>query len=382
MGLVRLLLAISVLITHSGPIFGVTLLSGDQAVTCFYVVSGFLMMLILNESYPDRRAFYVNRLLRIFPAFLAAVVLNLILLNWLTSPAYNATATITQMAQTGSIGGLLYTAVANLLLIGGELGRYLAFNPDTGVTSIFQSAGSARQANHYPFQTLLIVPQAWTLSIELQFYAIVPLLMRWREATLGLVATASLFVVMSLVEYLARQNVDLDGSAVSLFQFPYFILGMCGYGAYRHFRDSGLSDRVKRGIGMAALAGLLLLIAWAYAGERAAMLHFSTTYALFALCVPFAFHLTKDSTLDAKIGELSYPVYLFHFGISMAMRNYAGVNGAWGEYTLLATLVFSYLYVQVVDKRIQRVRRRIADRQRVAPPAQAGAALVAAGVTR
>src|SRR5688572_20654204 len=75
MGTIRLLLALSVVITHSAPVFGVRLLSGDMAVTAFFLVSGFLMALILESKYAGRvGAFYLNRILRIYPPYLVALV--------------------------------------------------------------------------------------------------------------------------------------------------------------------------------------------------------------------------------------------------------------------------------------------------------------------
>jgi peptidoglycan/LPS O-acetylase OafA/YrhL len=51
MGLVRFLLAFCVVVTHAagGTILGVRLLSGIVAVQAFYVISGFLITMILNE---------------------------------------------------------------------------------------------------------------------------------------------------------------------------------------------------------------------------------------------------------------------------------------------------------------------------------------------
>ena len=48
MGLLRLILAISVVIWHSSPIFGISLVGGQAAVQAFYIISGFYMALILN----------------------------------------------------------------------------------------------------------------------------------------------------------------------------------------------------------------------------------------------------------------------------------------------------------------------------------------------
>jgi peptidoglycan/LPS O-acetylase OafA/YrhL len=51
MGIVRFLLALCVVVTHApgGTILGVRLLSGIVAVQAFYVISGFLITMILNE---------------------------------------------------------------------------------------------------------------------------------------------------------------------------------------------------------------------------------------------------------------------------------------------------------------------------------------------
>jgi peptidoglycan/LPS O-acetylase OafA/YrhL len=51
MGTVRFLLALWVVVAHGSgsALFGITLFSGTTAVQCFYVISGFLITLILNE---------------------------------------------------------------------------------------------------------------------------------------------------------------------------------------------------------------------------------------------------------------------------------------------------------------------------------------------
>lgn len=364
MGFIRTLLAISVLITHSKVIFGHMLLGGDQAITCFYVISGFLMTLILSETYHDKKAFYINRALRIFPAFWVALVFNIIVLNALPSSAYNAVPMIERVTEAGGIGAMLYALIANAFLFFGELGRYLAIDMNTGATGLFASVDMARKANHVAFQSLLIVPQAWTLSIELQFYLFVPLLVCLRGGILGLIAGGGMFVAMSVYTQIRRSGVELDPSAVSLFQFPYFILGMSAYWAYRQFAESNLEVAVKHRIGQVAFLCALVLIATGYYAEKHGWLHYNAVYVLFACCVPFIFHLTKHSKIDSQIGELSYPIYLFHFGVSMCVYQFVGADGYWGEMTLLATLVVSYLYIRVIDRRIQQLRRAIASRQR------------------
>ncbi len=51
MGLLRIILAISVLISNSTPNFGLKFIGGVMAVETFFIISGFYMSLILNEKY-------------------------------------------------------------------------------------------------------------------------------------------------------------------------------------------------------------------------------------------------------------------------------------------------------------------------------------------
>ena len=71
MGTFRFLLALSVALGHFGTISGYYMINGRMAVQCFYMVSGFLISLVLSHKYdpstPEGRwLFYTNRALRIF----------------------------------------------------------------------------------------------------------------------------------------------------------------------------------------------------------------------------------------------------------------------------------------------------------------------------
>jgi hypothetical protein len=76
MGLLRLFLAASVVITHTTPIFGFHLMPGQTAVCLFFMISGFYMQMILSGKYSDSIAtFYTNRMLRLYPTYLIALAL-------------------------------------------------------------------------------------------------------------------------------------------------------------------------------------------------------------------------------------------------------------------------------------------------------------------
>src|SRR4051812_20298809 len=72
MGLLRVLLALSVVIDHSYPALGLTLVGGQVAVQTFFIISGFYMSLILDRKYVGPGSyglFMTNRFLRLFPVY-------------------------------------------------------------------------------------------------------------------------------------------------------------------------------------------------------------------------------------------------------------------------------------------------------------------------
>src|SRR3974377_924536 len=71
LGTFRFLLALSVALGHFGTVWGYYIMNGRMAVQCFYMISGFLISLVLSQKYDPRtadgrRLFYSNRALRIF----------------------------------------------------------------------------------------------------------------------------------------------------------------------------------------------------------------------------------------------------------------------------------------------------------------------------
>ena len=85
MGLIRTLLAISVVLAHSSPIFGIKLVGGQVAVQAFYMISGFYMTLVLNEKYVGAnkayKLFITNRLLRLWPVYWTVLVVSIKLIH-------------------------------------------------------------------------------------------------------------------------------------------------------------------------------------------------------------------------------------------------------------------------------------------------------------
>jgi len=167
MGTVRFLLAMCVVATHypGGSIFGIVPLPGPTAVQAFYVISGFLITMVLSEraDYTNVRKFYISRYLRLWPVYATVASIQL----YLVWPQY-----LIKLAENNLTAA--YLVFTNLVIFGQDLALFLRFDEGGGLafTSSFAS-WPGPQVNNY-----LLVPQAWSLGIELAFYVIAPFFCR------------------------------------------------------------------------------------------------------------------------------------------------------------------------------------------------------------
>lgn len=150
LGLFRYVLALMVAISHLWP--GHLGMGGAYAVFCFYLVSGYLMSFILSEVYArpaDVRFYVANRVLRIFPPYLCVAFLCFVTLAAFPS---------LMEARMGS--GLMLSSVMKM------------------PASVTDWLGNISLL--WPWDSGLLVGQAWSLRVELVFYGLMVLLARSR----------------------------------------------------------------------------------------------------------------------------------------------------------------------------------------------------------
>ena len=79
-GIFRTFLAVNVILLH---IFNVPTL-GNYSVFAFFILSGFLMTLVVNENYgfsiSGFSKFWINRFLRLYPVYLTIIFITFLLL--------------------------------------------------------------------------------------------------------------------------------------------------------------------------------------------------------------------------------------------------------------------------------------------------------------
>jgi len=358
MGLVRLLLALSVVITHSSPVFGMVLLDGDMAITGFFIISGFLMALILDVKYRDRlRAFYLNRLLRIYPPYLVALLLSVIVFSLFPNEHHGPAKVFTWLLEREAWQTLSVAVITNVTLVGINLTRYMSVE-EPSFQLIFPNF--LQPGVGFGGHNLLFVPQGWTLALELYFYLLAPLVCRLRTIVLVGAIVGLFYLSEEARQYLRHGGIDFPPDASFPFQLKYFLLGVLGYRIMQPLQKAIEADFFAAEYlpTLSLAAAILLVFAGSYMND--AGLDTEIFYLMFASTVPGMFLFGRDRKWDGRLGEYSYPVYLFHYMISTSADNWVPVDMMVFP-TIALTLAISTGYIHFIDRPIMAYRAKISD---------------------
>ncbi|HEY3932799.1 MAG TPA: acyltransferase family protein, partial [Verrucomicrobiae bacterium] len=215
--------------THSNSVFPWQMHDGPQAVQIFYIISGFYMAMVLSSRYATVRAFYESRFLRIFPpywivliaTFVLSVTGGLLFHKWLLLKPY----AIHPFDHNGATGVLL-AAFSNITLFGQDWVMFLSQHSGHPIRFAGDCLHDASPLWHY-----LLVPQCWSIGVELTFYAFAPYLNRLRSRWLVLIALGTL--AMRLFAY-SHIGLAFDPWDYRFFPFEIslFLFGMLGYRLY------------------------------------------------------------------------------------------------------------------------------------------------------
>jgi peptidoglycan/LPS O-acetylase OafA/YrhL len=326
MGVLRLLLALSVLLVHDMEgLF--KLIDGSAAVQCFFVISGFYMALVLNERYAAPATFYFNRALRLFPTYWAVLLLTLVAAMLAGRPTFIDVAQSSDL--TWDARALVF--VSSSFLIGSDAMLFVRPTPD----------GLAFTANFWAEPPQLFwyhpIPPAWSLPVEMAFYALAPFLVRCRWRLLGalLLGLAIRVIVYKVFGSHDPWRYRFFPAELSLF---------CAGGLAYHFYRAIEAHAAARRIGVVCL-GLLIALMPSYP-HLPAVARYVPVSAVMLASLAFVFALTRDNATDRWIGELSYPVYLLHFMVLQYISGTLAVVAC-----TLAGAVVVHLTVQAAAER-------------------------------
>jgi peptidoglycan/LPS O-acetylase OafA/YrhL len=350
MGLIRLILAITVVIGHSSSIFGLNFIGAQLAVEVFFIISGFYMALILGEKYNSKSTFITNRLLKIFPTYWVVLILCAIyeLFNLFFHYQTNQISEFFKPDNHLNLSLILLFIFNNLFIFGQDLILFFGLNINKS-TLFFTPNFREHQPPLYDF---MLIPQAWSLALELTFYLIAPFINKLKTKWLLLIMTIS----FSLRIYIYSLGYRNDPWTYRFFpnEIFFFVSGILAYRLYRYIKKINIS---------CALCNFLFVLYIIYLSTyqfipnenlKEFFLFFATILSL-----PFIFHKTKNQKYDRFIGELSYPVYISHFLIINTITHFTNLNHDYlGLVATIVSIILAVLLTHMVINPIDRIRQK------------------------
>jgi len=350
MGLVRFLLAATVVINHTGPLYGLVFTDAYMAIKIFFIISGFYMALILSEKYtgPGRyRLFYGNRWLRLFPPYWVVLAFSLGVSLFFSTVLHTSLLlgpwrTWLHELSPATVAALV---TANITIIGQDLLFFTNLNHASGTLTFTWDA----LYRATPGWFFLLTPQTWTVSLELVFYLLAPWLVR--RSNLFLATLIGLSLGLRSLVYLDKLPFDPWKQRFFPVECGFFLLGILSYRLYAALKPVPIARRI-----LWTVSGLYVAAILGYQFLPGTLGKEYYLYAATALSIPFLFLLTKKMRFDRALGELSYPIYISHWTVILLIEYFYGSRNL-PLVALAATIVFCLGLNLLVTTPLERLRQ-------------------------
>lgn len=320
--LVRLFGALQVAFVHAtvhlnptalGPIEAV--LGFFPGVPIFFAVSGFLVSLSLERA-TSLKQYFLNRALRIFPALWVCFAVSLLIV-------------LVAGVKLPSLGRLVVWAGTQLTIV-------QFYNPDWlrgfGVGALNGSL--------------------WTIPVELEFYALLPLLAFWARAKprRWVVLTVLAGILMVALRALGPPRESFEGKLLGVTVAPYlfyFLVGLVLRHVHTAFPAAFRGHALE--FGVAYVIWVAIEQIFGIQGATGNVLNVVSIVLLSALVISVAF---TNHTLSSRVlgsTDISYGIYIYHLPfvnlfLAKGLIGPTGVLSALAVTTALASL--SWLFVE------------------------------------
>lgn len=316
LGSFRLILALLVALSHAN--FRIAELNpGVFSVVCFYLISGYVMTGLLRTHYATWRAipaFYADRGLRLLPQYFALALLTLLWFYW----SHQTTAFL--QYRPG-----LTDLLANFVVV--PL-NYFMFNHTDQFT---------------------LIPPAWSLGAEIQFYLLMPLILLLR--TRWLIILLSLFVFGAAAW--GKIHTDYYGYRLLPGVLIFFMVGSLLY----DYREHPVQRKL---VCVGALCAVLIGVAVLWLSGHLQLPYNRETLLGACIGIPALYFLGRlpQSSWDNRLGDLSYGVFLNHFFLQWSWIGVPQSPSQWLLY-ILATLGLSYLTQRWIERPVLLWRKKL-----------------------
>jgi len=352
MGTLRILLASLVLASHSGLLNPQI---GGLAVESFFVISGFYIQMILREKYIGqpgwRGKFLKSRMLRIFVPYWTVLIGTVVIMLLLFPESIGKRLPMfALLSKDPSSRDSITMSFSNIFIIGQDYFKVWRMVDNEWKT----------------YREAIIIPPAWSISLELMFYILAPWLLACRTRVLVFVTALSLmakFLILATTRVSPLAYECGDGLVNGIFplELGLFTAGsLCyRYYAYRLAADGFEGEAFKWRTVLVASTVSMILVLTRVNPILFSYLIFYYTYVLFLIIVlPFIFAASRSNRWDRRLGELSYPFYLCAFPVATDLLKKNVSLTLWFPLAEVITLCLAYLIMRYVEDPLTRFRHR------------------------
>jgi peptidoglycan/LPS O-acetylase OafA/YrhL len=330
-GSYRWFLATMVVMSHLAPVNYSG--CGYYAVFGFFALSGYLMTLVLKEYYLKQRQgirrYLANRALRIYPIYWLVAAFGFAMIAWLPDIAKEVHPFMVMPDHP-----LHWLANSSLF------GIILAYG--IRIDSIF-------------------VPPAWSLSIELVMYILLPFIVRNSFFWVWWIGMCLAFTAAHLIEG--------QGFYVRYFSYTGGMMPFALGSALYLLKDKLPALPHVAGIPLLVALVALNLFSWPLMGDHVLREGFYILFALNLLAIHYLSRITvgkqsRFARIDELLGGMSYAIFLVHVPLAVAIKSTiaAGMTvKTFPFFVLCLPFVYgvAWLLHIGVEKRINRLRTRI-----------------------
>ncbi|GEK09924.1 acyltransferase family protein [Pseudoalteromonas peptidolytica] len=335
LGSFRFLLALMVVVQHLLSIPHL----GHFAVHGFFILSGFLMTLIMHKSYgytlSGVRGFVINRFLRLFPTYWFYLILTLLFILFV-----------------GEDFSIQY--------------RYFIYFPNS-LAEWLQNATMLFISTFPGTVEPRLLPATWALTVELLFYFFIAIgasksrkiSIVWLIISLGYYS----YTIAFNLGYEYRYNFFFAGS------LP-FSIGAVIFHYHENFKKYELENRVVSLFVLFLINIIvLLLLDLLEAFEDCLGLFYVLNYVISSLIIISLFNVKLGGKerikIDKFLGDLSYPIYLSHWSVGMIVSYLLFLNPSQGRsaenlivfiVTVFVSCVLGWFSSTFIDKKVEKVR--------------------------
>jgi peptidoglycan/LPS O-acetylase OafA/YrhL len=327
------------------PLFGLVpnSLYNSCPVQVFIMLSGFVIFSLLDRGVESYSRYIISRAFRIFPVYWVMLLISIFSLNFSgdilrASPHGFATDSRLQLVEAAKNNLIPHILFHIPLLQGVVPNRFL------------------------PYSALTFIGQAWSLTVEWQFYLAAPLLFLLATSMRNNWARIVVIIVAAVCWAI---NPYMNGGFLGNNWFMFFV-GFLSYFAFQHVL-SKLSRQQ-----MVILAASLVALALIFTPQFAASL---AIWIISLFCIVDARNEGKNNLvgnlLSTKVvmylGKISYPIYMVHMQVLLVCMRLANLLElsmnvrvvAIPAVGVAATIVAAEILHRIVEAPFHKVGRRL-----------------------